>query len=136
MNLWDYLDKREERRISKRRALIDKGLDFRSLLRDTVMGADPRFIVGFLLIGLFGWAFAREVDKDTRNLMVGALLAGFAGAWQYYLGSSSSAKEAGARSDRSLDLAASAVDALPKPPAPEPDVILEPGDTAQAQEED
>ena len=94
---------------------------------------DPRFLIAVTIIALFAIAFLREADKDTRNLMVGALIAAFAGAWGYYLGSSNSAQRAGDRQDQALALADRAVKALPVPPiVPEPpEVTLEPGQTAR-----
>lgn len=63
---------------------------------------DPRFIIALMVIGLFGWVvFADPADETIR----GALIAGFAGAWGYYLGSSRGTSEANARTDKALDVA-------------------------------
>lgn len=88
-----------------------------------------------IIIGLFAWAFARTSDRDTQNLMTGALIAAFAGAWGYYLGSSNGAAKMRDSQDKTIDLAQKAVAALPSSPSPDkPDVMLEPGETAQARE--
>jgi hypothetical protein len=46
---------------------------------------DPRFFISFAIIGLFAWAFGENVTDET---MKGALIAAFAGAWGYWIGSS------------------------------------------------
>lgn len=46
-------------------------------------------IAGFIIL-LFGAAYMKEPTDDT---MKGALIAAFAGAWGYYLGSSKGASE-------------------------------------------
>jgi hypothetical protein len=91
---------------------------------------DPRFAMAIIIIGLFAWAFARTSDRDTQNLMTGALIAAFAGAWGYYLGSSNGAAQIRDSQEKTIDLARKAVSALPSPN--KPDVVLEPGETAQA----
>ena len=45
----------------------------------------PQFVIAILLIAMFAWAFGENVSDDT---MKGALIAAFAGAWGYFLGSS------------------------------------------------
>lgn len=94
-------------------------------------GVDAKLMIAISVIGLFAWAYAENVDDDT---MKGALIAGFAGAWGFYLGSSNNAQMGRASHDRALDLARDAVAALPTPPHPKPDVTLKPGETAQAEE--
>lgn len=142
MTLWESLEARSRRRearrlalakikVARQRLLIDNGLDWRSLFRSAISASDPRFLVALAIIGLFAWAFAREGDKDTRNLMVGALIAAFAGAWGYYLGSSNNAVRANDRADKATDLSLEAMKAVPK--AAEADVILKAGETAQAE---
>jgi hypothetical protein len=142
VTFWESLEARSRRRearrlalakikVARQRLLIDKGLDWRSLVRAALSTSDPRFMVALSIIGLFAWAFAREADKDTRNLMVGALIAAFAGAWGYYLGSSNNAARANDRADKATDLSLEAMKAVPK--LAEPDVTLAPGETAQAE---
>lgn len=55
--------------------------------------------------------------------MVGALIAAFAGAWGFYLGSSSGASKANDRADAGLLLASDAVKRLPAPPPEIPDPL-------------
>jgi len=43
-----------------------------------------RFIIAFSIIWLFGYAY---LDDPTDDTMKGALIAAFAGAWGFYLGS-------------------------------------------------
>lgn len=122
MNLFHYLDSRADRKDARRFFLAERGLDARSIL----LRIDPRFLVAMLIIALFAWAFAREGDKDTRNLMVGALIAAFAGAWGYYLGSSNTSARANDRADKALDLSKETLRQLPAPPAP--DLNIAPGE--------
>lgn len=126
MSLWDYLEARAERRDAREFLLIERGLDARSMLKGLVGAIEPKFIIAATIIGLFAWAFAGTKDRDTANLMVGALIAAFAGAWGYYLGSSSTASVAHDRADKALDLGREAVKALPKKEAP--DVEVAPGE--------
>ena len=130
MNLWQYLDSRGDRREARRLLLIERGLDWRSMIQQTAKGFDARLLIAGTIIALFAIAFLRETDKDTRNLMVGALIAAFAGAWGYYLGSSSGASKAADRADASLQLANNVARQLPPPPAPPPALELEPGQRA------
>ena len=67
--------------------------------------ADPRLLITLLLIGLFAWAYSEDPDDDT---MKGALIAAFAGAWGYWLGSSRGSADNAARADKALDIAAAA----------------------------
>jgi hypothetical protein len=131
VGLWGWLDARAERRERRQLLLIDKGLDWRSLFCQSAKGFDARLLIAFTIIGMFAWAYARENDGDTRKLMIGALIAAFAGAWGYYLGSSRSAASASDRADNAVALASQAVQALPAPG--KPDVTLAPGETAQAE---
>lgn len=48
--------------------------------------ADARFVIAVIVLGMFAWALSVDPDDAT---MKGALIAGFAGAWGYFLGSSS-----------------------------------------------
>lgn len=128
MTLWEALDARAKRREARHRFLVERGLDLRSLARMTFEKLDPRLFVAFTIIGLFGWAFARNTDNET---MVGALIAAFAGAWGYYLGSSNSANQANDRADRGLEVVHDAIRQMPTPPPPAAaDVELEPGERA------
>lgn len=67
--------------------------------------ADPRLLITLLLIGLFAWAYSANTGDDT---MKGALIAAFAGAWGYWLGSSRGSADNAARADKALDIAAAA----------------------------
>lgn len=51
---------------------------------------DPKAVIAFAIIGLFGYAY---INHPT-DLMAGALIAAFSGAWGYYLGSSQGAGKA------------------------------------------
>lgn len=92
-------------------------------MRDIV---EPRFIIAYSIIIGFAIAYAHNPD-DT---MKGALIAAFAGAWGYYLGSSNSSNTVREQVGKALDIAAAA-----QPSVPQPDVLLEPGETAQAAKE-
>lgn len=85
---------------------------------------DPRFIVSLIVMAIFAWAFGANPADDT---MKGALIAGFAGAWGYWLGSSRGAQSQSENVSKALDLANTN-----SPPAA-PDVILKPGETAKAE---
>lgn len=85
---------------------------------------DPRFVIAYTVILGFAAAYVHSPD-DT---MKGALIAAFAGAWGYYLGSSSSSNTVREQVGKALDLAAAN-----SPPTP-PDAVLKPGETAQAEE--
>lgn len=105
-----FWERRAVRRLEYRRFLIEQGLDCRTLARGTIHAAEPKLFVAFAIIGLFGWAFARN---PTDQVMLGALIAAFAGAWGYYLGNSNSATRANDRADEGLALAREAVRQLP-----------------------
>jgi uncharacterized membrane protein len=85
--------------------------------------ADPRFIVAYTII----LGFAGAYINNPSDTMTGALIAGFAGAWGYYLGSSNSSSAVREQVGKALEIAAAAQPATP------PDVVLKPGETAQAQ---
>lgn len=87
----------------------------------------PQLLLALILIGLFGWAYSEDVSDAT---MKGALIGAFSGAWGYYLGSSRGATSQTENVSKALDLAAS-----PTAPAPQPDVLLKPGETAQAEKD-
>lgn len=129
MKLLSYLEARADRRDSHRFLLIERGLDWRSLMCQGVKSFDSRLLIAATIIGLFAAAFFRETDKDTRNLMVGALIAAFAGAWGFYLGSSNNANKADDRAEASTALAHEALKQT-KAPERKPDVELEPGQSA------
>lgn len=67
---------------------------------------EPQSVIAMAIIGMFGAAYIHNPD-DT---MKGALIAAFAGAWGFYLGSSNGARSANARADKTADILASAVD--------------------------
>lgn len=46
---------------------------------------DPRLLVSLFIMGLFAWAYAENVADET---MKGAIIAAFAGAWGFWIGSS------------------------------------------------
>jgi hypothetical protein len=81
---------------------------------------DPRFIIAFSIIVMFAAAYINNPD-DT---MKGALIAAFAGAWGFYLGSSSGASSSREQTGKALDLAAALA---PTPIAPT--LTVQPGDT-------
>lgn len=85
---------------------------------------DPRFVIAYTIIVGFAAAYVHNPD-DT---MKGALIAAFAGAWGYFLGSSSSSGVIRDQVGKALDLA---VANAPPPPA---DIVLKPGETAKAEE--
>lgn len=87
--------------------------------------SDPRFVIAYTIILGFSAAYVFN-PSDTMN---GALIAAFAGAWGYYLGSSNSSNAVREQVGKALDLATAA---MPSPPVP--DVMLKPGETAQAEE--
>lgn len=130
MKLLEALDRAAERRWRRQQLLIREGLDGRSLFRNGVQGIDPRFLIASAVIGLFAWAFARS-QGEQLSLMTGALVAAFAGAWGFYLGSSSGASKQAERADKAVEVASSALQKLPAAPG-EPDVELGPGETARA----
>jgi hypothetical protein len=137
VTLKEYLDRRDARlearaarQLKWRMMLLERELDSRSLFAAGMATFDAKLLIAGTIIALFASAYLRESDKDTRNLMVGALIAAFAGAWGYYLGSSSGVGKANDRADKGLDLAS---DALNKLPGKEPDKMLKPGETAQAE---
>ena len=84
---------------------------------------DPRFVIAYTIILLFAGAYVFK-PTDTMN---GALIAAFAGAWGWYLGSSSGAAKASDNAGKALDLANAGSNGPIKP-----DVTLAPGQTAQA----
>lgn len=83
---------------------------------------DPKFVIAVIVLSLFGWALGVDPDDAT---MKGALIAGFAGAWGYYLGSSNAASQQREATTKALDLAT-----LHAPPKKEADIELRPGETA------
>lgn len=86
---------------------------------------DPKFIIAYSIIIGFAVAYCNHPD-DT---MKGALIAAFAGAWGFYLGSAKGASEIREQVGKALDLAAAA-----QPSPARPDVVLKPGETAQAED--
>lgn len=63
---------------------------------------NQELIIAFAVIGLFAFAFAQDPADET---MKGALIAGFAGAWGFFLGSSNGARRANDRADVAADTA-------------------------------
>lgn len=86
---------------------------------------DPKFIIAYTIIGGFFTAYIFN-PSETMN---GALIAAFAGAWGYYLGSSNSSNVVREQVGKALDIAAAS-----QPEAAKPDVTLKPGETAQAEQ--
>lgn len=83
---------------------------------------DPKFLIAYTIIAGFFIAYIFN-PSETMN---GALIAAFAGAWGYYLGSSNSSNMVREQVGKALDIAAAAQ------PTAAPDVILQPGETAKA----
>jgi len=88
------------------------------------MIADPKFIIAYTII----LGFAAAYIWNPSETMNGALIAAFAGAWGYYLGSSNSSNQIRDQVGKALDIAAAA-----QPEGAKPDVTLKPGETARAQ---
>lgn len=70
---------------------------------------DPKFLIAYTIILGFGAAYINKPD-DTMN---GALIAAFAGAWGYYLGSSNSSNAVREQVGKALDLAAANTPVIP-----------------------
>jgi len=85
------------------------------------MFRDPKFVIAYTIIIGFAAAYIYN-PSETMN---GALIAAFAGAWGYYLGSSNSSNAVREQVGKALDLAK---DAMPE--KEKPDVKLAPGETA------
>lgn len=83
--------------------------------------ADPKFVIAYTIILGFALAYIHN-PSETMN---GALIAAFAGAWGFYLGSSSGSSIVREQVGKALDLAAAAT-----PPPPTPDISLAPGEKA------
>ena len=83
--------------------------------------SDPRFMIAYTIILAFFVAYAFH-PSDTMN---GALIAAFAGAWGFYLGSSSGSLINREQVGKALDLAVAN-----SPPPIKPDIELKPGETA------
>lgn len=83
---------------------------------------NPRFVIAYTIILGFAAAYIFH-PSDTMN---GALIAAFAGAWGYYLGSSSATQQVREQMGKVIDIATS------NSPS-QPDVVLKPGETAQAE---
>ena len=88
---------------------------------------NPRFFMALMIVALFAWAYAENVSDQT---MIGALIGAFNMAIGYYLGSSNSSNAVREQVGKALDLAAAN-----SPTPPEPDVVLKPGETAQAEQQ-
>lgn len=81
----------------------------------------PQFVISYSIILLFSGAYIYNPDA-TMN---GALIAAFAGAWGFWLGSSTSSAKNADNAGKALDVAKNVV-------PNKPDVTLAPGETAQA----
>lgn len=68
---------------------------------------DPKVLIALIIISYFGLAYQADPRDDTLK---GALIAAFAGAWGFFLGSSSGAQQANKRADRAIEVAQSAVE--------------------------
>jgi hypothetical protein len=73
-------------------------------------------VVALIIIGSFFYVYWQRPDDDTLK---GALIAAFAGAWGYFLGSSSGSKKNAERADVANDNASKALDVVAQalPPA-------------------
>lgn len=67
--------------------------------------ADPRFAIAYTII----LGFAAAYIWNPSETMNGALIAAFAGAWGYYLGSSNSSNTVREQVGKALDIATAAV---------------------------
>lgn len=65
---------------------------------------DPKFIVAYTIILVFVGAYAYHPTET----MTGAIIAAFAGAWGYYLGSSNSSNAVRDQVGKALDIASTA----------------------------
>lgn len=86
---------------------------------------DPRFLISLIVLGIFGWAFGENVGDDT---MKGAIIGALNVVAGYWLGSSNSSNAVREQVGKALDLAAA------NAPESKPDVMLKPGETAQAEQ--
>lgn len=59
---------------------------------------DTKAVIALAIIALFAWAYV----SHPTDIMGGALIAAFAGAWGYYLGSSKSAGDIRAQVGQAL----------------------------------
>lgn len=90
----------------------------------------PKFVVALVAVMIFAWAYGANVGDET---MKGAIIGGFNLALGFYLGSTSGAS----RATDNTQAAFRAIEATAKagtPIDPKPDVLLKPGETAQAEE--
>lgn len=90
--------------------------------------ATPKFIIALLAVGVFAWAFGHDPADAT---MKGAIIGGFNLALGFYLGSTDRANKATDNTAKAFDAITATANATGSPP-PEPDVVLAPGETAQA----
>lgn len=84
---------------------------------------DPKFIIAYTII----LGFAAAYIFNPSETMNGALIAAFAGAWGFYLGSSNGSQVVREQMGKVIDLAAASA------PETKPDVVLKAGETAQAE---
>jgi len=73
---------------------------------------NPKFIIAYSIVLGFAAAYVNNPD-DTMN---GALIAAFAGAWGFYLGSSNSSNQVREQVGKALDIAAAAQPTTPFSP--------------------
>jgi hypothetical protein len=92
MTFWDWLDRLGERNERRAERLIRAGF------------YDPRFVVAAAILAGFAAAYIHN-PSETMN---GAMIAAFAGAWGYYLGSSNSSNKIRDQVGDALDIARSA----------------------------
>lgn len=67
--------------------------------------ADPRFVISLLVLCIFGWAYGENVSDET---MKGAVISALNIAIGFWLGSSRGTTESNERTNKALDIAASA----------------------------
>lgn len=87
---------------------------------------DPKFVIAYTIVLGFGAAYIHE-PSETMN---GALIAAFAGAWGYYLGSSNSSNAIRDQVGKALDIG---VAMASSPPVDGP--TGKPGDPVAVKEE-
>jgi hypothetical protein len=92
--------------------------------------ATPKFIVALMAVGVFVWAFGHDPSDAT---MKGAIIGGFNLALGFYLGSTDRAGKATDNTAKAFDAITATANATGSP-SPEPDVVLKPGETAQAED--
>lgn len=87
---------------------------------------DPKFVIAYTII----LGFAAAYISNPSETMNGALIAAFAGAWGFYLGSSSGQSVIREQMGKALDIATSA---LPPPPTTTITTTTAPASSAPAE---